>query len=175
MCRNRPQCPEAEVSQRLCQDSDAAQFSTHKGDLAESGSWSFNLFTYFEGLHSFKMIFKLRILRNWTFQIDAQISEFTRHVEYLITFDWSWAQLSFPVRCVPTGIPIADFKDHWSLQLFYSNCGASLEAQWLRIGLPMQETWVQSLGREDPMEKEMVTRSSIFAREIPWTEAPGGL
>ena len=52
---------------------------------------------------------------------------------------------------------------------------ASLEAQWLRIGLPMRETWVQSLGREDPMEKEMATRSSILAREIPWTEAPGGL
>ena len=33
----------------------------------------------------------------------------------------------------------------------------------------MQETWVQPLGREDPLEKEMVTRSSILAWEIPWT------
>ena len=65
MSRNRPQCLEAEVSQRLCQDSDAAQFSAHKGHLVESGSWSSNLFTYFEGLYSFKMIFKLRILNTF--------------------------------------------------------------------------------------------------------------
>ena len=39
----------------------------------------------------------------------------------------------------------------------------------------MQETWVQSLGWEDPLEKEVATHSSIFAWEIPWTEEPGGL
>ena len=39
----------------------------------------------------------------------------------------------------------------------------------------MQETWVQSLGREDPLEKEVVTHSDILAWEIPWTEEPGGL
>ena len=39
----------------------------------------------------------------------------------------------------------------------------------------MQDTWVQSLGQEDPLEKEMATHSSILAREIPWTEKPGGL
>ena len=38
-----------------------------------------------------------------------------------------------------------------------------------------QETWVQSLGLEDPLEKEMATQSSILAWEIPWTEEPGGL
>ena len=37
----------------------------------------------------------------------------------------------------------------------------------------MQETWVQSLGQEDPLEKEIATYSSIFAWEIPWTEEPG--
>ena len=37
------------------------------------------------------------------------------------------------------------------------------------------ETWVQSLGREDPLEKEMATHSSILAWKIPWTEEPGGL
>ena len=37
------------------------------------------------------------------------------------------------------------------------------------------ETWAQSLGREDPLEKEMATHSSILACEIPWTEEPGGL
>ena len=39
----------------------------------------------------------------------------------------------------------------------------------------MQETWVQSLGREDPLEEEMATHSSIFAWKIPWTEEPGRL
>ena len=39
----------------------------------------------------------------------------------------------------------------------------------------MQETWVQSLGQEDPLEKEIATHSSILAWRIPWTEEPGGL
>ena len=39
----------------------------------------------------------------------------------------------------------------------------------------MQETWVQSLGREDPLEKGSATHSSIFAWKIPWAEEPGGL
>ena len=38
-----------------------------------------------------------------------------------------------------------------------------------------QEIQVQSLGREDPLEKEMATHSSILAWEIPWTEEPGSL
>ena len=40
---------------------------------------------------------------------------------------------------------------------------------------PMRETQVRSLGREDPLEKEMATHSSILAWRIPWTEEPGGL
>ena len=39
----------------------------------------------------------------------------------------------------------------------------------------MQETWVQSLDQEDPLEEEMATHSSILAWEIPWTEEPSGL
>ena len=39
----------------------------------------------------------------------------------------------------------------------------------------MQETWVQFLGQEDPLEKKMVTHSSILAWRIPWTEEPGRL
>ena len=38
-----------------------------------------------------------------------------------------------------------------------------------------RETWVGSLGREDPLEKEMATHSSILAWKIPWMEEPGGL
>ena len=48
-------------------------------------------------------------------------------------------------------------------------------AQWERIHLPMQETQVQSLGREGPMEEEMATYSSILAWKIPWAEESGGL
>ena len=39
----------------------------------------------------------------------------------------------------------------------------------------MRETWVQSLGREDPLEKEMATHSNTLAWKIPWMEEPGGL
>ena len=39
----------------------------------------------------------------------------------------------------------------------------------------VQETWVQSLGGEDPLEEGMATHSSILAWRIPWTEEPGGL
>ena len=39
----------------------------------------------------------------------------------------------------------------------------------------MQETWILFLSREDPLEKEMATHSSILAWEIPWAEEPGGL
>ena len=56
---------------------------------------------------------------------------------------------------------------------------ASLVAQWvkqLQLSLPaMQETWVQSLIQEDPLEKEMATHSCILAWKVPWTEEPGGL
>ena len=48
-------------------------------------------------------------------------------------------------------------------------------AQWSRICLPMQDTQVQSLGWEDPLEEEMVTYTSILAWKIPWTEEPDGL
>ena len=46
--------------------------------------------------------------------------------------------------------------------------GTSLVAQ-------MRETWVQSLGQEDPLEKEMATHSSTLAWKIPWMEEPGRL
>ena len=39
----------------------------------------------------------------------------------------------------------------------------------------MRETWVQSLGQEDPLEKEMATHSSILAWKMPWMEEPGRL
>ena len=48
-------------------------------------------------------------------------------------------------------------------------------AQRLKRPPPVRETWVRSLGREDPLEKEMATHSSILAWKIPWTEEPGRL
>ena len=52
---------------------------------------------------------------------------------------------------------------------------ASLVAQTVRNLPAIRETWIQSLGSEDPLEKEMAIHSSILAWEIPWTEKPGEL
>ena len=52
---------------------------------------------------------------------------------------------------------------------------ASLVAQTVKRLPIMWETWVQSLGREDLLEKEMATHSSILAWKIPWMEEPGKL
>ena len=52
---------------------------------------------------------------------------------------------------------------------------ASLVAQRVKRLPAMQETWVRSLGQEDPLEKEMATHSSTLAWKIPWTEKPGRL
>ena len=62
----------------------------------------------------------------------------------------------------------AQILNHWIIKevLF----GASLVAQRLKRLPPMQKTQVRSLGREDPLEKEMATHSSTLAWKIPWTE-----
>ena len=54
-------------------------------------------------------------------------------------------------------------------------CGASLVAQLVKNLPTMQETWVRSLAREDPLEEGMATHSSILSWKIPWTEEPGRL
>ena len=51
----------------------------------------------------------------------------------------------------------------------------SLVARLVKNPLAMQETWVLSLGWEDPLEKGKATHSSILAWRIPWTEGPGRL
>ena len=50
-----------------------------------------------------------------------------------------------------------------------------LRIQMLKSLPAMQETWVQFLGQEDPLEKEMAIHSSILAWRILWTEKPGGI
>ena len=51
----------------------------------------------------------------------------------------------------------------------------SLVAQMVKRPPAMRETWVQSLGQEDPLEKAMAPHSSTLAWKIPWTEKPGRL
>ena len=48
-------------------------------------------------------------------------------------------------------------------------------AQRVKCLPAMRETWIQSLGQEDPLEKEMATHSDILAWKIPWMEEPGRL
>ena len=60
-------------------------------------------------------------------------------------------------------------------RMHYYLIRTSLVAQMVKRLPTMQETWVQSLGWEDLLEKEMATHSSILAWKIPWTEKPGRL
>ena len=63
----------------------------------------------------------------------------------------------------------------WSNEIIYETKMSSLVAQTVENLSAMQETRVQALGWEDPLEKGMATHSSILAWRIPWTEKPGGL
>ena len=57
----------------------------------------------------------------------------------------------------------------------YARDRASLVAQVVKRLPAMWDTWVQSLGQEDPLEREMATHSSTLAWKIPWTKEPGRL
>ena len=66
-------------------------------------------------------------------------------------------------------------KDHFFfLTEIQSKSKASLVAQMVKNLPPVWETWVRSLGQEDPLEKEMATCFHILAWRILWTEEPGG-
>ena len=60
-----------------------------------------------------------------------------------------------------------------SLRNYFFCYRASLVAQTVKHLSTMRETWVRSLGRGDPLEKEMAIHSSTIAWKIPWTEEPG--
>ena len=62
-----------------------------------------------------------------------------------------------------------------TFQMYIHIYGASLVAQMVKNLPAMQESWIPSLGQEDPLEKGMATHSSFLAWRIPWTEEPGRL
>ena len=70
-------------------------------------------------------------------------------------------------------LPIANGR--YSVQKFKRLLRTSLVAQSVKRLPTMQETRIQSLGQEDPLEKEMATHSSILACRIPWMEEPSRL
>ena len=83
---------------------------------------------------------------------------------------WPYLNLIRPVKVLflnKVTVTESHFWQHW--------IGASCVAQSVKHLPAMQEAWVQFLGQEDPLEKEMATHSSILAWRIPWTEEPGGL
>ena len=63
----------------------------------------------------------------------------------------------------------------WELNQGLLHCMTSLVAQTVKRLSTMRETWVRSLGQEDPLEKEMAIHFSTIAWKIPWTEEPGRL
>ena len=66
-------------------------------------------------------------------------------------------------------------RNHCVLEAATLKDRASLMAQRVKQLPAIKETWVRSLGWEDPLEKEMATHSSVLAWRIPWTEKPGSL
>ena len=100
------------------------------------------------------------------------------------SFIYLFMSLYLCVDCFPHEIKTSqwwwkfDFSCWWSFLVVLLFCLFSLGFPYGSAGkeLPaMQETWVQSLGWEDPLEKERTTHFSILAWEVPWTGEPGGL
>ena len=84
-------------------------------------------------------------------------------IELSIRFVLSWSQPAY-----------SDVLDQELSEAIYSQL-TSLVTQMVKCLSTMRETWVRSLGQEDPLEKEMAIHSSTIAWKIPWTEEPGRL
>ena len=80
-----------------------------------------------------------------------------------------------PALSITTGDALQEQDKLRFLDAYRVFSGASLVAQRLKRLPGMQETWVRSLGQEDPLEKEMATHSSTLAWRIPWREESGRL
>ena len=98
------------------------------------------------------------LLFHWAFRV------FLRSFEHIL---WSG---QFCIFCGFLGVSLFTLCAHARHPI-----RASLMAQLVNHLPVMQETWVWSLGREDPLEEGMATHSSILAWRIPWTEEAGGL
>ena len=79
------------------------------------------------------------------------------------------AELGFAPRCLTP-----DLCFHVSAALSFI-IGVGMVAQMIKNLPAVQETWVQPLGQEDPLEEGMATHSGILAWRVPWTEEPGEL
>ena len=109
------------------------------------------------------MLSRVRLFATpWTVTYQAPPSMGFSRQEY-----WSGVPLPSPTEC--------QYLWNIALTFFLLLSRASLVAQRLKCLPARRETWVQSLGREDPLEKEMATHSSILAWRIPWTKEPGRL
>ena len=85
----------------------------------------------------------------------------------------SWTRLSDWTELLSPLCLIHQILTQNTFSVYYK--GASLIAQLVKSLTAVKETWVQFLGREDPLEKEMAPHSSILAWRVPWTEEPGEL
>ena len=99
---------------------------------------------------------------------------------FITTYCSHWRSLKLSCSNNKTGIvfPVFPSSLWWYLSSGFDlplGSRASLVAQVVKKPPAMQETRVQSLGQEDPLEKGMAAHSSILAWKIPWTEEPGGL
>ena len=106
-------------------------------------------------------LIQVRLLSAWYFNFRAVSS----YLSYYFTFPISILLLQSLFVCIAVLLM-------WSLWVGY---GPPLVAQRVKCLPTVRETQVRSLGREDPLEKEMTTHSSILVWRIPWTEESGRL
>ena len=92
--------------------------------------------------------------------------------ETWISLSLNWFFSLSEIYCIFTTVK---YIHYFLIFILLFGCTSSLVAQSVKSLFTMRETWVQSLGWEDPLEKEMATHSSILAWRILWTEEPGGL
>ena len=120
------------------------------------------------------LIYTSIILCYWFLQLtvnpEIQLWKFSILKGNLTTLSHSHLQINFRVS-----LSISILKTAITFYVNGFKSGASLVAQMVKNLPAMQETWVQSLGQEDPLEKGKAIHSSILAWRIPWTEALGRL
>ena len=116
------------------------------------------------------MFYKDRFLSRCQFAVSTHMSELH---QWSLSLVWSLMHWISNYLYFSDVLEVMD-KQQINMQISIA-IRASLVAQRLKHLPPMQETQVQSLGWEDPLEKEMVSHSSILAWKIPWTEEPGKL